>query len=1012
MKKILGIVVLGLLIYNQNFIGNTVFADDNFDCDSEPKFSQTWYYNNCDAASKTENELKILYSDLDDPMQGPQLMRMTIECSKSTKRGPFAASFFAVVTENTFQGSRHWEEKVNGKADKGYEIFSGWKSKNNLTISVKGRFVKNSSNKWSYKLKSDGNLPMLEHIKKGLTGIRGKNDWRRTCDLKYVYKAKASDAAAVQNIKKNFSRVVKQRDSIGRLLEKETIFSEKEVKELKNKISEFEKKIASLNSEIKKEKRNSLGLTEKIDSTKNENEQLESKLVSIEEKLKLGEKKSQKLQTEKQILKQEIQSLIKENLKLEQANIDAQKKEKEKLEAKKKEEEKKRLESLAKTPIKDIKQAQNYIKDIQEFIKIKPDEFDILEITEFMINNKEILEGKWNNVSQDKFNSFKKFADGSDEFVKYHNIKNEERQQISLNNINSEINKIEEKVAYLKLYLQENLTSNLAEKIVKEIRSTEKVLKDRDLDTLIQTNNQLELLIDSLDETSEDTSENSNLVEKKEEEKKLKVESKPKKQAITIRSNKDKIIKILDVFNINYSDIKFSNGYRNIIIYDFEINGASIDKVQVEGLNHNYSNSIFEFLTKGTATYFSKYSGKYFDKIKLSGIKNFLIDDGSTVSCKEFGISNLDFKKFDVIKKLINSSSIREEEKNLISYLMSMSFNNLYYKDFHSEHPSNNNVKLESLIISKVNEGTIEEILLKNGEFNEASTKGTFDEILIEKFIFDNTSILSILNSNTFDLIAMNDFSYILNGLKSLKNFEIKNFAISENNNSLFEVDNVQFSNIKFDYLGKSGKQKIPTSYEVAIKGADFRLTELDPEFKQFADDLNYDAIKFDIGGKWVWNTSRNNLLIDINFGISEAASVNFNTSFTGLSTDILELKGTPLTTYLMTSPKIKSLSLNVKDYSLKNRLIKFTAKQQGMNYQQYKDYLTQSINIFVTTFATNNSLAKSMEEAVTNFINKSNKITLSIKPSKPLSVTDLIPDFKQANADEIIKKLRLRISN
>ena len=113
-----------------------------------------------------------------------------------------------------------------------------------------------------------------------------------------------------------------------------------------------------------------------------------------------------------------------------------------------------------------------------------------------------------------------------------------------------------------------------------------------------------------------------------------------------------------------------------------------------------------------------------------------------------------------------------------------------------------------------------------------------------------------------------------------------------------------------------------------------------------------------------------------------------------------------------MTSPKIKSLSLSVKDYSLKNRLIKFSAKQQGMNNQQYKDYLTQSLNIFVTTFATNNKLAKSMEEAVTNFINKSSKITLSIKPSKPLSVTDLIPDFKQENADEIIKKLRLRISN
>ena len=61
---------------------------------------------------------------------------------------------------------------------------------------------------------------------------------------------------------------------------------------------------------------------------------------------------------------------------------------------------------------------------------------------------------------------------------------------------------------------------------------------------------------------------------------------------------------------------------------------------------------VFEFLTKGTVTSFSKYSGKYFDKIKLSGIKNFSVD-GSKVSVNEIGISNLDFKKFEVIKKLI-----------------------------------------------------------------------------------------------------------------------------------------------------------------------------------------------------------------------------------------------------------------------------------------------------------------------------------------------------------------------
>ena len=280
MKKLLGVVVLSLLFYNQNFIGNTVFADDNFDCDSEPKFSQHWYNNKCDAASKTENDLKILYSELADPMQGPQLMRITIACSKSPKGRAFAAAFFAVVTENTFQGSRNWEEKVNGNADKGYEIFTGWKSKNNLIISVKGRFVKNSSDRWSYKLKSDGKLPMLEHLKKGLTGIRGKKDWRRTCDLKYVYSAKAVDAAAVKNIKKDFSRVVKQRNSL-----------EKEANKLRRKISNFNIQIVSLNSEVKKEQDKYLKLEKSIKEIDKEKKLIKQKIKDLDKEKKLIEKK-------------------------------------------------------------------------------------------------------------------------------------------------------------------------------------------------------------------------------------------------------------------------------------------------------------------------------------------------------------------------------------------------------------------------------------------------------------------------------------------------------------------------------------------------------------------------------------------------------------------------------------------------------------------------------------------------------------------------------------------------
>ena len=85
---------------------------------------------------------------------------------------------------------------------------------------------------------------------------------------------------------------------------------------------------------------------------------------------------------------------------------------------------------------------------------------------------------------------------------------------------------------------------------------------------------------------------------------------------------------------------------------------------------------------------------------------------------------------------------------------------------------------------------------------------------------------------------------------------------------------------------------------------------------------------------------------------------------------------------------------------------------KEDMNSHQYKDFLTQSLKILIATFSTKNRLVEDMEEAVTNFINNSDKITLSVKPSEPLSITDLIPDFKEANADKIITKLNLKIVN
>ena len=44
--------------------------------------------------------------------------------------------------------------------------------------------------------------------------------------------------------------------------------------------------------------------------------------------------------------------------------------------------------------------AQNYIDDLLAYIKTYPSTFDILEITNFMIGNKNILKGSWGDLEQ------------------------------------------------------------------------------------------------------------------------------------------------------------------------------------------------------------------------------------------------------------------------------------------------------------------------------------------------------------------------------------------------------------------------------------------------------------------------------------------------------------------------------------------------------------------------------------------------------------------------------------
>ena len=427
----------------------------------------------------------------------------------------------------------------------------------------------------------------------------------------------------------------------------------------------------------------------------------------------------------------------------------------------------------------------------------------------------------------------------------------------------------------------------------------------------------------------------------------------------------------------------------------------------IDIINMRYDQSLID----NSFVFGGKYSGKYFEKIKISGIE--IEERGEKLRIEEFGFDNLDFKKQDTFLNIIKSNSINRTEKNNLSLILSMTFDKLYIKNLNYKRGSKKFAFiLDYFEISDWSELSYEKILANGVLYEDKNERSSWDRILIEDTKFDVSSVLSLLNSGYNEKLLSGDYSQVANSFKSLKNFQLENFQFIEDGIIKGSVELFKFGDLNFEYFGSSGDIKVPTSFILKMKGADFNSKELDKEFANTFSKMGYSSVKFDFGTEWEWNTNRNNILLNLDFGITDAASINLSSNFIDFNTDILTLKGAPLLTYLLTNPKLKNFNLSLKDDSLKDKAITIAAQEANMTKDQYKDFLTQSLDVYATTLGVDQKLAKDMKKALVNFINKYNKISISIKPIKPVSVTEMMPDYLSQNYENIIKKLNLSIGN
>jgi len=116
--------------------------------------------------------------------------------------------------------------------------------------------------------------------------------------------------------------------------------------------------------------------------------------------------------------------------------------------------------------------------------------------------------------------------------------------------------------------------------------------------------------------------------------------------------------------------------------------------------------------------------------------------------------------------------------------------------------------------------------------------------------------------------------------------------------------------------------------------------------------------------------------------------------------------------TYLMTTPKLKEFNITVADKSLKNKIINYAAKQQNMSSDQFRNFLSQSLSLLATTVGVNADNYEEYFTSISNFINDSDKLIISLEPNKPISVNDLMPDIMSQNYSGIFDKMNLEIRN
>ena len=176
-----------------------------------------------------------------------------------------------------------------------------------------------------------------------------------------------------------------------------------------------------------------------------------------------------------------------------------QKADKEKELAKQKAAEEKLDKKLSLLPAEtDLKKAQSFLIDLQNFIKLYPNEFDIIKVSEFFILTRPILDGDLNFKSKKNLELFKEFTNTSSKFKKYYDEIRNNKTEKELIKINEAFLNLEKNIEAIKTFLVTEPNSIYMEKWLDSVKSAEIIINDPpNYNQLLITSSDLEEIIKS-----------------------------------------------------------------------------------------------------------------------------------------------------------------------------------------------------------------------------------------------------------------------------------------------------------------------------------------------------------------------------------------------------------------------------------------------------------------------------------------------------------------------------------